>query len=161
MATRAIRHGNSLVSIWVCLNLLSGSQYLPLWLCEIVGRLRNYGLQHWKSATALMDYHVEFDERMYGVPYQLVGSPLRSQPPKRWLDLLSRVMVARHMRLGLRQRYSTLKEPCPLPQRRWRSLEMMAAWGGTSSIGSEQAIVLSWSYQSSQVPHRTQKSNRP
>jgi|LFRM01.2.fsa_nt_gb hypothetical protein len=72
-----------------------------------------------------MDYHVEFDERMYGVPYQLVGKSVEIPATQTLVEIYYQgVMVARHMRLGLRQRYSTLKEPCPLHI----SATLAAAW---------------------------------
>ena len=89
-----------------------------------------------------MDYHVEFDERMYGVPYQLVGKSVEISHPNAF-EIYHQGVMADTCGWVFVSGINTGTMPAS-HQRRWPQPEMMAAWGGTSKHRLNKAIVLSW-----------------
>lgn len=103
-----------------------------------------YEMRQWKKATVYMDYHVEFDKRMYSVPYKLVGKSVEILATQTLVEIYHQgMLVARHKRCGPHQRYSTLQRThayfspkvCLPKPRRHGSLGRKA-WRSCQAMGS-------------------------
>lgn len=96
----------------------------------------SFELATWKSAKVNLDYHVEFDQHAYSVPYQLVREPIELRATASVVEVFHRGRrVASHLRAYGRRRFIT--DPAHMPaahraHREWTPSRLVA-WG--ASIG--------------------------
>ena len=75
-----------------------------------------FELADWKKVTVNIDYHVDFDERYYSVPYQLVRQPVEVRATATTVEVLKGgKRVASHAREHGRRRFVTTRPTCPPP----------------------------------------------
>jgi transposase len=95
-----------------------------------------FELAVWKKVTVNIDYHVEFDQRYYSVPYQLVRQPVEVRATATTIEVLKGgKRVASHAREHGRRRYVTVAAHMPASHRahlEW-SPSRLIAWAGTIS----------------------------
>jgi transposase len=95
-----------------------------------------YEFALWKPARVNIDYHVEFDEHYYSVPYQLARQAVEVRATASIVEVFHRGRrVASHVRGYGRKRFFTLPEHMPAAHRahlEWTPSRLVA-WG--ASIG--------------------------
>ena len=93
-----------------------------------------YQLALWKKAKVNIDYHVEFQEHWYSVPYGLVGEQVDLRATDTCVEVLHRNRrVASHLRSDQKHRHTTLPEHMPQSHRayaEWRPSRVLQ-WAGT------------------------------
>lgn len=93
-----------------------------------------YELATWKRAKVNIDYHVEFDQHYYSVPYQLAREPIEVRATAHVVEILHRGRrVASHVRAYGRRRFITTPEHMPAAHRahlEWTPSRLVA-WGAT------------------------------
>jgi len=73
-----------------------------------------YEYAEWAKARVGPDYHVEFDEHYYSVPYALIGQPIELRVTATTVECLHRGQrVASHVRSLFKRRHTTVKEHMP------------------------------------------------
>jgi transposase len=71
--------------------------------------ITRYEFATWKPARVNIDYHVEFDDRYYSVPYELAGQAVEVRATANVVEIMhGGRRVARHARGYGRQRFSTV-----------------------------------------------------
>lgn len=94
-----------------------------------------YELAVWKHAKVNIDYHVEYDGKLYSVPYQLIGQVVDLRITDKGIEVLHKgKRVAIHARLkGKHREYSTLSEHMPEKHKKsaeWTP-ERITRWAAT------------------------------
>ena len=102
-----------------------------------------YELATWKSAKVNIDYHIEFDERYYSVPYQLVHEPVDVRTTAHVVEILHRNRrVASHVREYGKRRFITNPDHMPAAHRahaEWTPSKLVR-WG--ASVGPPVAEMI-------------------
>ena len=93
-----------------------------------------YEFATWKPARVNIDYHVEFDDRYYSVPYELARQAVEVRATANVVEIIHRGRrVASHVRGYSRQRFFTVREHMPAAHRahlEWTPSKLVA-WGAT------------------------------
>lgn len=104
---------------------------------------QRYEYAEWAKARVNIDYHVEFDEHYYSVPYALVGQQLDLRATATTVECLHRgKRVASHLRSWTKRFHTTVKEHMPSHHRHqaeWTS-ERLLRWA--SDIGVSVTAVI-------------------
>ena len=91
-----------------------------------------YEFALWKSATVNLDYHVEFDTRLYSVPHRLVHEPVEVRATATTVEVFHRGRrITSHAREYGRKRFITKPEHMPASHRahlEWTPSKLIA-WG--------------------------------
>jgi transposase len=85
----------------------------------------------WRTAKVGPDYHVQFDQRLYSVPFRLVGEQVELRVSPAVVEVLHKGRrVASHLRAYGGQRFVTAREHMPSSHRRYAEWtpERMRAW---------------------------------
>lgn len=79
---------------------------------------QRYEYAQWVKVRVNVDYHVEFDDHYYSVPYALIGQQIELRVTATTVECLHRGQrVASHLRSLLKHRHTTVKEHMPSPHR--------------------------------------------
>jgi transposase len=109
----------------------------------------------WKKAKPNIDYHVEFDEHYYSVPYALAGQVVELRITAATIECFAAGRrVAVHARSHRRGVFSTLTEHMPASHqahRQW-SPSKLIAWGATIGPHTERVVA----HQLERMPHPEQ-----
>ncbi|HEY0580936.1 MAG TPA: IS21 family transposase [Chloroflexota bacterium] len=93
-----------------------------------------YEFATWKPARVNIDYHVEFDDHYYSVPYELARQAVEVRATANTVEIMHRGRrVASHARGYGRQRFFTVREHMPAAHRahlEWTPSKLVA-WGAT------------------------------
>ena len=104
---------------------------------------QRYEFAVWKPAKVNIDYHVEFADRYYSVPYQLAREAVEVRATARVVEVFHRGRrIASHVREYGRRRFSTKPEHMPASHRahlEWTPSKLVA-WG--ASIGPPVAELI-------------------
>jgi transposase len=85
--------------------------------------VRPFELADWKLAKVAIDYHVEFDDHFYSVPYRLIGQRVEVRATSGVVEVYHQGQrVASHLRSRLRGAHTT--DPAHMPE----SHRSIAAW---------------------------------
>jgi len=77
-----------------------------------------YEVAQWKVARVNIDYHIEYEEHYYSVPYQLAGESVEVRATDTCVEVLHRGRrVASHARSGLKHKPTTLPQHMPASHR--------------------------------------------
>ena len=103
-----------------------------------------YECADWRQVRASMDYHVQYDEHFYSIPYQYAGKRLDLRVTANVIEVFyDRDRIASHFRNYLNHvRYTTLPEHMPSNHRAmadWTP-ERFEAWGRKFGPGTEEYI---------------------
>ena len=102
-----------------------------------------YVLAHWKDAKVDIDYHVSYQERLYSVPYTLVGAEVEVRATAATVEILhgGERVVAHRRCYGPKGKATTLEEHRPKSHRDYGAWppSRIVAWAGT--IGPSAAAV--------------------
>lgn len=112
-----------------------------------------------KKVLVNFDYHVEFDQHAYSVPYQLVGKVVELRATTNSVEVLhGGKRVASHVRSYERPGASTLDQHRPVSHREYanRSPEKLLAWASRIGPSTRQVIELVFE----KVPHFDQAHSR-
>jgi transposase len=113
---------------------------------------RRYEYAERKVATVHIDYHVEFDDHLYSVPYTLIHQKVDIRATERLVEISHEgKIVAIHLRKNLRGRYSTLREHMPANHAFMKDLnaDRLIEWAGDigpQTRGLIQAALASRAY---------------
>ncbi len=76
--------------------------------------LARYQYAQWKKAKVALDYHINFDEHFYSVPYQHIRQTIEIRATGKTIEcFLKQQRIASHIRSYDRYRYTTLTEHMP------------------------------------------------
>lgn len=79
---------------------------------------QRYEFAEWVKARVNIDYHVEFDDHYYSVPYALVRQEVELRVTASTVECLHRGQrVASHIRSAIKYRHTTVDEHMPSPHR--------------------------------------------
>ncbi len=102
-----------------------------------------YEYAEWKKARVNIDYHVEFEDHYYSVPYRLARQIVHVRATARTIEILHRgTRVAVHARSDYKYRHTTIKDHMPEAHRaqaEWTP-ERLLSWG--KKAGDDVAAVL-------------------
>ena len=77
-----------------------------------------YEVAQWRAARVNIDYHIEYEEHYYSVPYQLAGESVEVRATDTCVEVLHRGRrVASHARSGLKHKPTTLPQHMPASHR--------------------------------------------
>jgi len=116
---------------------------------------RRYEYAEWKTATVHIDYHVEFDDHLYSVPYPLIHQKVDIRATEHIVEISHQgKIVAIHARNGLRGRYSTLREHMPANHQFVKDLnaERLIAWA--ADIGPQTRALIQAALRSRAYPEQ-------
>jgi transposase len=101
-------------------------------------------LARWAKAKVNIDYHVEYDGRIYSVPHALVGERVELRATNAVVEILYRARrVASHARLwGPRGSVSTIPEHRPRSHREYGAWPPSRIIGWAASIGPSAAALV-------------------
>ena len=103
-----------------------------------------YEFAEWKQVKAGMDYHVQYDEHFYSVPYRYAGKQLAVRATSNAIEILfEHERITSHIRrYSSRDRYATLSEHMPSNHRAvadW-SPERFESWAGKFGPNTQDYI---------------------
>jgi transposase len=103
-----------------------------------------YELAIWKHARVNIDYHVEYEGKLYSVPYQLIGQEVDLRITEKAIEIIHKgKRVAVHSRLhGKNREYSTVSEHMPEKHKKaaeWTP-ERMIKWAGTVGPNTAELV---------------------
>lgn len=104
---------------------------------------RPYEFAHWKRPKVYIDYHVEFAEHFYSVPYPLVGKQMDVRATETVIEIFfSNNRITSHVRSYEKGRYTTKKEHMPKghqAQGEWTP-ERLIEWAKKTGISTAQVL---------------------
>jgi transposase len=106
--------------------------------------LRRYEIARWKKARVNVDYHVEYDDRLYSVPCPLIGEPVEIRATSRIVEVWHKnARVASHARCyGPKGTMTTCPKHRPRSHRElgdWPP-ERLVAWGGRTGPATAAVV---------------------
>jgi transposase len=116
---------------------------------------RRYEYAEWKTATVHIDYHVEFDDHLYSVPYPLIHQKVDIRATENIVEISHQgKIVAIHARNGQHGHYSTLREHMPANHQFMKDLnaERLVAWA--SDIGPQTRALIQAALRSRAYPEQ-------
>jgi transposase len=120
---------------------------------------RPYEYAEWKKVGVNIDYHVNFDDHYYSVPYTLVGEKLWCRATHHTVELFHKgKRIASHVRSFVKYDYSTLPEHRPASHRahlEWTPSRLIN-WGNT--VGPHTAAVVEHVIRSKPHPEQGYRS---
>jgi transposase len=118
-----------------------------------------YEYAEWKQVRANIDYHIEFDEGYYSVPYMLVGQTLWCRATHRTIELFHQgKRITSHVRRFVPHGYNTHAEHRPASHRahlEWTPSRLIE-WGKT--LGAHTAAVVEHVIRSKPHPEQGYRS---
>lgn len=118
-----------------------------------------YEFAFWKKAKISIDYHVEYEDHYYSVPYHLYPGEVHIRATEKTVEIfLDRQRVALHPRSYATGRHSTIPEHMPTDHRfysEW-SPERFVRWA--EKIGPETAKVIQMELDSRQHPEQAYRT---
>ena len=103
-----------------------------------------YEFAIWKHAKVNIDYHIEFEKKLYSVPYQLIGQEVDLRITEKVIEVIhngKRVTVHPRLR-GTHREYSTISEHMPLKHQKmiqWNP-ERIINWSKTIGPNTSELI---------------------
>jgi len=118
-----------------------------------------YEYAEWKQVRANIDYHIEFDEAYYSVPYALIGETLWCRAAHRTVELFHQgKRITSHVRSFVKYGYNTHAEHRPASHReylQWTPSRLIE-WGKT--LGVHTAAVVEHVIRSKPHPEQGYRS---
>ena len=102
-----------------------------------------YVLAEWKGAKVDIDYHVSYDERLYSVPYAMVGAPVEVRATAMTVEILHRGerVVAHRRSYGPKGTATTLEEHRPKSHRDYGAWPPSRIISWAATVGPATACV--------------------
>jgi transposase len=120
---------------------------------------RAYEYAEWKKVGVNIDYHVNFDDHYYSVPYTLVGETLWCRATQHVVELIHKgKRITSHVRSFVKYAYSTHPEHRPASHRahlEWTPSRLIN-WGAT--VGPHTAAVVEHVIRSKPHPEQGYRS---
>lgn len=116
---------------------------------------QRYQFAEWVKARVNIDYHVEFDQHYYSVPYALARQPLDLRVTATTVECLHRGQrVASHLRSAVTHGHTTVKEHMPSHHRHQAEWTPERLTGWANDIGASVAAVVSAILRSRRHPEQ-------
>jgi len=118
-----------------------------------------YEFAYWKKAKISIDYHVEFSDHYYSVPFNLYPADVLIRATENTVEaFLDGNRVALHPRSHAKGRYSTLKEHMPPDHQFYNewSPERFNHWA--EKIGPDTAKIVQMEFSSRQHPEQAYRT---
>jgi transposase len=120
---------------------------------------KSYEYAERKTATVHIDYHVEFDNHLYSVPYTLIHQKVDIRATDTMLEIFyDGKITAIHPRMHQRGRYSTLKDHMPDNHRFMNEInsERLIEW--SKKIGPHTSALVEATLQSRPYPQQAYRT---
>lgn len=121
--------------------------------------VRPYEFAEWQKVKANIDYHIEFDEHFYSVPYTLVGETMWCRATHGTVEIIFKgKRIASHPRSYVKHAYSTIPEHRPASHRahlEWTPSRLIE-WG--RSVGPHTAVLIEHVLRSKPHPEQGYRS---
>jgi len=120
---------------------------------------RPYEYAERKIATVHIDYHVEFDNHLYSVPFTLIHQKVDIRATEKMLEIFRQgKTVAIHPRNYRRGRFSTLREHMPANHQFMADInsDRLIEWAG--SIGPQTSALVKATLQSRTYPEQAYRT---
>jgi transposase len=112
-----------------------------------------------KTATVNIDYHIEFDDHLYSVPYILIHQAVDIRATERMVEIFHHgKSVAIHPRNFRRGRFSTLREHMPANHQFMEDINSDKLIEWASKIGPQTATLVKATLRSRPFPEQAYRS---
>jgi transposase len=116
---------------------------------------RPYEYAERKTATVHIDYHVEFDDHLYSVPYPLIHQKVDIRATENIVEISHQgKIVAIHARNSLHGRYSTLREHMPANHQFMKDLNAQRLVEWAEKIGPQTGSLIQAALRSRAYPEQ-------
>jgi len=120
---------------------------------------RPYEYAEWKTATVHIDYHVEFEDHLYSVPFHLIHQKVNIRATEKMVEIFHQgKSVAIHLRNYRKARYSTLRAHMPENHQFMDELnsDKLLEWAG--KIGPQTFTLIQATLQSRNYPEQAYRT---
>jgi transposase len=120
---------------------------------------RPYEYAERKIATVHIDYHVEFDDHLYSVPFSMIHQKVDIRATERLVEISHQgKIVAIHLRKDQRGRYSTLREHMPANHQFMKDInaERLIEWA--TDIGPQTRALIQAALRSRAYPEQAYRT---
>jgi transposase len=120
---------------------------------------RPYEYAEWKTATVHMDYHVEFEDHLYSVPFHLIHQKVNIRATEKMVEIFHQGQsVAIHPRNYRKTRYSTQRAHMPENHQFMNEInsDRLLEWAG--KIGPHTFTLIQATLQSRNYPEQAYRT---